>query len=89
MEAQRRNARALRFRRSQSLASLRHRFSQAMVRSTIQRLGTTTNRPASERLTIFNVHLLADRAQPVLEFRPLIATVGVELQQGRDAAGRP
>ena len=38
-DAQRRKASALWFIRSQSLASLRHRFSQAMVRSTIQRLG--------------------------------------------------
>ena len=47
------NASALRLRFSQSLASRRQRLSQAMVRSTIQRFGTTTN-PAtrSERLTI-------------------------------------
>ena len=32
-------------------ANLRHRFSQAMVRSTIQRLGRTTNLSASDRLT--------------------------------------
>jgi hypothetical protein len=37
MDAQRRNASALRFRHSQSLASLRHRFNHANVRSTIQR----------------------------------------------------
>ena len=43
MEAQRRNARALRFKHSQSLASLLHRFSQATIRSTIQRFGKTTN----------------------------------------------
>jgi hypothetical protein len=35
---------ALRLRHSQSLASLRHRPSQAKVRSTIQRLGRTTKR---------------------------------------------
>src|SRR5258705_13741334 len=43
MEARRRNARPLRLRFSQSLASLRHRLSHAMVRSTIQRLGRTSN----------------------------------------------
>jgi hypothetical protein len=43
IEARRRNASALRLRFSQSLASLRQRLSQAMVRSTIQRLGNTTN----------------------------------------------
>src|SRR5216683_721527 len=37
------NARALRLRFSQSLASRRQRLSQAMVRSTIQRLGNCTN----------------------------------------------
>ncbi len=43
IEARRRNASPLRLRFSQSLASLRQRLSQAMVRSTIQRLGNTTN----------------------------------------------
>src|SRR6516162_6666603 len=53
MEASLRKARALRLRFSQSLASRRQRFSQAIVRSTIQRLGKGTNPLArSERLTI-------------------------------------
>ena len=43
IEARRKNASAFRLRFSQSLASLRQRLSQAMVRSTIQRLGKTTN----------------------------------------------
>src|SRR5438067_839001 len=43
IEARRKNASAFRLRFSQSLASLRQRLSQAMVRSTIQRLGRTTN----------------------------------------------
>ncbi len=42
MEARRRKARASILRFSQSLASLRQRLSQARVRSTIQRLGCTT-----------------------------------------------
>ena len=46
--AQRRKASAFLLRRSQSFASLRHRFNQAMVRSTIHRFGRTTKRPASE-----------------------------------------
>src|SRR5215471_11622673 len=51
MEASLRKARALRLRFSQSLASRRQRFSQAIVRSTIQRLGNGTNPLArSERL---------------------------------------
>jgi hypothetical protein len=41
MDARRKKAKALRFRFSQSLANLRQRFSQAMVRSTIQRRGST------------------------------------------------
>ena len=43
IEARRKNASAFRLRFSQSLASLRQRLSHAMVRSTIQRLGKTTN----------------------------------------------
>ena len=43
MEASFRKARALRLRFSQSLASRRQRFNQAIVRSTIQRLGNGTN----------------------------------------------
>src|ERR1700727_358879 len=53
MEASLTKARALRLRFSQSLASRRQRFNQAIVRSTIQRLGNGTNPLArSERLTI-------------------------------------
>src|SRR5262249_28012170 len=53
IEASRRNASALRLRFSQSLASLRQRLSQAKVRSTTQRRGSTTNPLVrSERLTI-------------------------------------
>jgi hypothetical protein len=53
MEASLRKASAVRLRFSQSFANRRQRFSQAMVRSTIQRLGSTT-KPLirSERLTI-------------------------------------
>ena len=40
-DAQRRKARADRFKHSQSFASLRQRLSQLMVRSTIQRFGNT------------------------------------------------
>src|SRR4029079_427734 len=43
IEARRRKASALPLRFSQSLASRRQRVSQAMVRSTIQRFGRTTN----------------------------------------------
>jgi hypothetical protein len=43
MEASRRKASALRLRFSKSLARRRQRLSQAIVRSTIQRFGRTTN----------------------------------------------
>src|SRR5713226_577979 len=43
IDARRKNASAFRLRFSQSLASLRQRLSHAMVRSTIQRFGKTTN----------------------------------------------
>ena len=43
IDARRKNASALRLRFSQSLASLRQRLSQAIVRSTTQRRGNTTN----------------------------------------------
>ena len=53
MEASLRKPSALRLRFSQSLASRRQRLSQAMERSTIQRLGSTTKPLArSDRLTI-------------------------------------
>ena len=52
IDAQSRNARALRFVRSQSLARRRQRLSQAMVRSTIHRFGRTMNLPVSLRLTM-------------------------------------
>jgi hypothetical protein len=53
MDASFKNARALRLRFSQSLARRRQRLSQAIVRSTIQRLGSCTNPLAcADRLTI-------------------------------------
>jgi superoxide dismutase len=53
IDARRKNASAFLLRFSQSLASRRQRLSQAMERSTIQRLGRSTNPlTRSERLTI-------------------------------------
>ena len=51
-EAQRRKANARRFRHSQSLANRRQRLSEAMVRSAIQRFGSTTKLRNSDHLTI-------------------------------------
>ena len=79
IEARRKNARAFRLRHSQSLAKRRQRLSQAMVRSTIHRLGKTAKPFAlSERL---HVDLPEDFANGGLKDRPLIAAVGIELQQ--------
>ena len=64
-DAQRRNAEAFRLRHSQSLLRRRQRFSQAMVRSTIQRLGSTTNLPVSQRRTISTFTSRQARAKPV------------------------
>src|SRR5580693_4418402 len=66
-----RKARALRLRFSQSLASRRQRFNQAIVRSTIQRLGNGTNPFArSERLTISVSRLGKTWASPVWKIDP-------------------
>jgi len=72
MEARWRKARALWLRFSQSLASRRHRPSQPMVRSTIQRMGSTTKPLAwSERLTISITRLGMALAMPSWKIGPL------------------
>ena len=68
--AQWRKASALRFIRSQSLAKRRHRLSQPMVRSTIHRLGNTTNLPVSERLTISTFTPRHTRARRAWNYGP-------------------
>src|SRR5258706_13445928 len=65
IEASRRNASALRLRFSQSLASLRQRLSQAKVRSTTQRRGSTTNPfVRSERSFTWPADKLSDAVSP-------------------------
>ena len=82
IEARRKNASALRLRFSQSLASLRQRLSQAMVRSTIQRLGKTTNPlTRSERLTISMSRCGRAFASALRKLRSLIPAVGEERLQ--------
>src|ERR1700693_2041269 len=49
IEARRKNAKAFRLRHSQSLAKRRQRLSQAMVRSTIHRLGKTAKPPSKPK----------------------------------------
>src|SRR4051794_19567689 len=71
MEARRRNASALGLRFSQSRARRRHRLSHAMVRSTIQRLGSTTKPLACLlRLTISTARLGIALAAPVWKIGP-------------------
>ena len=69
-EAQRRNASAVRLRHSQSWARRRHRLSQAMVLSTIQRFGSTTNLWRSERLTISTLTWPQTARSPAWNFAP-------------------
>ena len=79
IEARRKNASALRLRFSQSLASLRQRLSQAMVRSTIQRWGKTTNPlTRSERLTISTLRCGKNFCNRFRKLRSLISAVGEE-----------
>ena len=91
MEARRRKASALWLRFSQSLASLRHRLSQAIVRSTNQRFGRTTKPCSSERLTISTSNLVHRLGHGIGEARALVTGIGVEpgqervqSEQGRD-----
>src|SRR5262252_1754195 len=78
IEASRRNASALRLRFSQSLASLRQRLSQAKVRSTTQRRGSTTNPfVRSVRLTISVSSCRQDLRQGLLKVRPLVAAIAI------------
>jgi hypothetical protein len=79
-EAQRRKLSAERFRHAQSLANRRHRLSHAMVRSTIQRFGGTTNLCRSDRFTISRLTGRRRSAARPGTWR-LASAVGVELQQ--------
>ncbi len=82
MDASFKNARALRLRFSQSLARRRQRLSQAIVRSTIQRLGSCTNPLAcADRLTISVSTQGRILASALPKSRPLIGAVGEQLLQ--------
>src|SRR6516165_11324831 len=73
IEASRRNASALRLRFFQSFASLRQRLSQAKVRSTTQRRGSTTNPfVRSERFVFsaFAALIMAIRVKSTKKTRP-------------------
>ena len=70
-DAHRKNASAFRLRHSQSLARRRQRLSQAIVRSTTQRLGSTAKpRAVSERLTISTFIFLRIRRKAWQNFGP-------------------
>src|SRR6266404_1147135 len=76
IEARRKNAKAFRLRHSQSLARRRQRLSHAMVRSTIQRFGKTTNSlTPSERLTISMSRCGRTFCNCFRKFRPFISAV--------------
>jgi hypothetical protein len=74
IDARRKNASAFRLRFSQSLASRRQRLSQAMERSTIQRLGRTTE-PADPIGTFddFNVEMRQNLCKRFRKLRSLIS----------------
>ena len=85
MEARWRKASALWLRFSQSLASRRQRLSQPMVRSTIQRCGSTTKPLASSRrLTISITRPGMTLAIAIQEDRPCIGAVCEQLAQERE-----
>ena len=82
MDASLMKASALRVRFSQSLASRRQRLSQAMVRSTTQRLGWTTKPfTRSDRLTISVSRSGRMPAQGAVKDRALIGAVGEQFPE--------
>ena len=83
MDASLMKASALRLRFSQSLASRRQRLSQAMVRSTTQRLGWTTKPSStrSDRLTIIGLESGQDAGQGAVKDRALIGAVGEQFPE--------
>ena len=82
MDASLMKASALRLRFSQSLASRRQRLSQAMVRSTTQRLGWTTKPfTRSDRLNDLGLEIGQDAGQGAVKDRPLIGAVGEQFPE--------
>ena len=82
MDASLMKASALRLRFSQSLASRRQRLSQAMVRSTTQRLGWTTKPfTRSDRLDDLGLEIGQDAGQGAVKDRPLIGAVGEQFPE--------
>ena len=77
IDARRKNASALRLRFSQSLASLRQRLSQAMVRSTTQRHGKHHESfGVIGALDDFSFEMRQEFREGRVEFGSLIAAVG-------------
>ena len=82
MDASLMKASALRLRFSQSLASRRQRLSQAMVRSTTQRLGWTTKPfTRSGSLDDLGLEIGQDAGQGAVKDRPLIGAVGEQFPE--------
>ena len=80
MDASLMKASALRLRFSLSLASRRQRLSQAMVRSTTQRLGWTT-KPFTRSLDDLGLEIGQDAGQGAVKDRPLIGAVGEQFPE--------
>ena len=82
MDASLMKASALRLRFSQSLASRRQRLSQAMVRSTTQRLGWTTKPfTRSGSLDDLGLEIGQDAGQGAVKDRALIGAVGEQFPE--------
>ena len=81
MDASLMKASALRLRFSLSLASRRQRLSQAMVRSTTQRLGWTTALHPIGSLDDLGLEIGQDAGQGAVKDRPLIGAVGEQFPE--------
>ena len=81
MDASLMKASALRLRFSQSLASRRQRLSQAMVRSTTQRLGWTRSPSPDRSLDDLGLEIGQDAGQGAVKDRALIGAVGEQFPE--------
>ena len=81
MDASLMKASALRLRFSQSLASRRQRLSQAMVRSTTQRLGADEALHPIGSLDDLGLEIGQDAGQGAVKDRPLIGAVGEQFPE--------
>ena len=87
-EVQRRERTPLRFRHSRSLVNRRQRLSHAMVRSTIQRFGRTTNLCRSDRLRLSVFTWLQTVRRPSLNLAPWYPLSALVQQKGEEGEQR-